>query len=233
MMRWPTARVMRMPMSSCPAANRADGSCDRPAWSGCSSACRPPRWRSRSRSRCTITPRPAGSIPAARGGQPAGVPHAPDDQCGAAPARRRGRGRHGGDYRRCPARRRPGAVHGVRRHHRGDAGNVYDLIGSDCTTADPRPDEVWATGLTGADGTADLAWHAWTGAVSGPVLDGPGPITRQPSAGPARAVRPGQGSAVSGWPGAVRCSIARSPGPVTLAATRRAPTGAGPPGLSG
>lgn len=48
----------------------------------------------------------------------------------------------------------------------GTPGTVYDLIGSDCTTTDPRPEEVWATGLTGADGTADLAGYAWTGSVA-------------------------------------------------------------------
>ena len=64
----------------------------------------------------------------------------------------------------------------------GTPGTVYDLIGSDCTTADPRPDEVWATGLTGADGTADLAGYAWTGAVADRywmALD-PSPASRPP-----------------------------------------------------
>ena len=64
----------------------------------------------------------------------------------------------------------------------GTPGTVYDLIGSDCTTADPRPDEVWATGLTGADGTADLAGYAWTGAVADRywmALD-PSPLSRPP-----------------------------------------------------
>jgi hypothetical protein len=42
----------------------------------------------------------------------------------------------------------------------------YDLIGSDCSTANPLPDDVWATGLTGANGTADLVGYAWTGAVA-------------------------------------------------------------------
>ena len=49
----------------------------------------------------------------------------------------------------------------------GTPGTVYDLIGSDCSTADPLPDEVWATGLARADGTADLVGYAWTGAVAG------------------------------------------------------------------
>jgi hypothetical protein len=48
----------------------------------------------------------------------------------------------------------------------GTPGTVYDLIGSDCSTRDPRPDEVWATGLARADGTADLTGYAWTGAVA-------------------------------------------------------------------
>ena len=64
----------------------------------------------------------------------------------------------------------------------GTPGTVYDLIGSDCTTADPRPDEVWATGLTRADGTADLAGYAWTGAVADRywmALD-PSPVNRPP-----------------------------------------------------
>jgi hypothetical protein len=64
----------------------------------------------------------------------------------------------------------------------GTPGTVYDLIGSDCTTADPRPVEVWATGLTGADGTADLVGYAWTGAVADRywmALD-PSPLSRPP-----------------------------------------------------
>jgi hypothetical protein len=48
----------------------------------------------------------------------------------------------------------------------GMPGTVYDLIGSECSTVDPQPDDVWATGLAGADGTADLAGYAWTGAVA-------------------------------------------------------------------
>jgi hypothetical protein len=48
----------------------------------------------------------------------------------------------------------------------GTPGTVYDLIGSDCSTGDPRPDEVWATGLARADGTADLTGYTWTGAVA-------------------------------------------------------------------
>jgi hypothetical protein len=42
----------------------------------------------------------------------------------------------------------------------------YNLIGNDCSVADARPDDVWASGLTGANGTADLVGYAWTGAVT-------------------------------------------------------------------
>ncbi|MGH3152499.1 MAG: hypothetical protein ACRDOB_17470 [Streptosporangiaceae bacterium] len=48
----------------------------------------------------------------------------------------------------------------------GMPGTFYDLIGSACSTADPQPDDVWATGLAGPDGTADLAGYTWTGAVA-------------------------------------------------------------------
>jgi hypothetical protein len=48
----------------------------------------------------------------------------------------------------------------------GTPGTVYDLIGSDCSAADRLADEVWATGLAGADGTADLTGYAWTGSVA-------------------------------------------------------------------
>jgi hypothetical protein len=48
----------------------------------------------------------------------------------------------------------------------GTPGTFYDLIGSDCSTADPLPDDVWATGLTGANGTAELSGYVWTGAVA-------------------------------------------------------------------
>ena len=48
----------------------------------------------------------------------------------------------------------------------GAPGTFYDLIGSDCSTADPLPDDVWATGLAGPNGTADLVGYAWTGAVA-------------------------------------------------------------------
>ncbi len=64
----------------------------------------------------------------------------------------------------------------------GTPGTVYDLIGSECSTADPRPDEVWATGLARADGSADLVGYAWTGAVADRywmVLD-PSPVGPAP-----------------------------------------------------
>ena len=58
----------------------------------------------------------------------------------------------------------------------------YNLIGNDCSIADARPDDVWASGLTSANGTADLTGYAWTGAVADSywlVLD-PSPATRPP-----------------------------------------------------
>ncbi len=48
----------------------------------------------------------------------------------------------------------------------GTPGTVYDLIGNDCSDVSPLPDKVWAAGLAGADGTADLTGYAWTGAVT-------------------------------------------------------------------
>ena len=64
----------------------------------------------------------------------------------------------------------------------GMPGTFYDLIGSDCSTADPVPDDVWATGLAAPNGTADLVGYAWTGAVAGwywMALD-PSPVTSAP-----------------------------------------------------
>jgi hypothetical protein len=46
----------------------------------------------------------------------------------------------------------------------GMPGTFYNLIGNDCSTA--SPDDVWATGLAGANGTADLVGYPWTGAVA-------------------------------------------------------------------
>jgi hypothetical protein len=48
----------------------------------------------------------------------------------------------------------------------GRPGTVYDLTGNDCSAAAPLPDHAWATGLTGADGRAELAGHAWTGVAT-------------------------------------------------------------------
>jgi len=64
----------------------------------------------------------------------------------------------------------------------GTPGTFYDLIGNDCSTADPLPDDVWATGLASANGTADLVGYAWTGAVADRywlVLD-PSPVNPPP-----------------------------------------------------
>jgi hypothetical protein len=58
----------------------------------------------------------------------------------------------------------------------------YNLIGNDCSAADPLPDDVWATGLTDAHGTADLVGYAWTSAVADSywlVLD-PSSLSRPP-----------------------------------------------------
>jgi len=58
----------------------------------------------------------------------------------------------------------------------------YNLIGNDCSAADGLPDDVWASGLTGANGTADLIGYAWTGAVADSywlVLD-PQSVSRPP-----------------------------------------------------
>jgi hypothetical protein len=82
----------------------------------------------------------------------------------------------------------------------GTPGTVYDLIGSDCSTGDPRPEEVWATGLARADGTADLTGYTWTGAVAHRywmALD-PSPVDAAPglhghfAAGTATPFREGQ-----------------------------------------
>jgi hypothetical protein len=48
----------------------------------------------------------------------------------------------------------------------GTPGTFYDLIGSDCSTASPLPDDVWATGLAGPNGTADLTGYVWTGTAA-------------------------------------------------------------------
>ena len=64
----------------------------------------------------------------------------------------------------------------------GTPGTFYDLIGSDCSTASPLPDDVWATGLAGPNGTADLTGYVWTGVVVDQywlVLD-PSPVNPPP-----------------------------------------------------
>lgn len=64
----------------------------------------------------------------------------------------------------------------------GTPGTIYDLIGNDCSTADPLPDDVWATGQASANGTADLVGYAWTGAIADRywlVLD-PSPVNPPP-----------------------------------------------------
>jgi len=48
----------------------------------------------------------------------------------------------------------------------GVPGTFYDLIGNDCSAADPLPDDVWATGLASANGRAELVGYAWSGAVA-------------------------------------------------------------------
>jgi len=47
-----------------------------------------------------------------------------------------------------------------------DASADVIVSGRDCSTGDPRPDEVWAAGLARADGTADLTGYTWTAAVA-------------------------------------------------------------------
>lgn len=64
----------------------------------------------------------------------------------------------------------------------GTPGTFYNLIGNDCSAAAPLGDHVWATGRTGASGTADLTGYAWTGAVTDfywLALD-PSPASRPP-----------------------------------------------------
>jgi hypothetical protein len=95
----------------------------------------------------------------------------------------------------------------------GTPGTFYDLIGSDCSTASPLGDHVWATGLTSANGTADLVGYAWTGAATDFYWLAPGPVTGQPSARPARTVHRGPGGAVPGRPGAVRSLAVTAPYP--------------------
>jgi hypothetical protein len=58
----------------------------------------------------------------------------------------------------------------------------YDLIGNDCSSASPLGNHVWATGLTGADGSADLVGYSWAGALTDRywlTLD-PSPVSAPP-----------------------------------------------------
>ena len=82
----------------------------------------------------------------------------------------------------------------------GAPGTVYDLIGNDCSDVSPLPDKVWATGLAGADGTADLTGYAWTGAVADrywmtldPAPDHPPGLHGRFARGQAASFRAGQG----------------------------------------
>ena len=64
----------------------------------------------------------------------------------------------------------------------GTPGTFYDLIGNDCQSASPLGNHVWATGLAGPRGTADLTGYSWTGAVADLywlTLD-PSPAARPP-----------------------------------------------------
>src|SRR6201999_567562 len=101
----------------------------------------------------------------------------------------------------------------------GRPGTVYDLTGNACSDAAPQPDHVWATGLAGADGTAELAGHPWTGAVADRYWLGlsPAPGTPPPygpvSPVPCRSTRFADGT--SAQPG-------RKPAPKTGTAQREA-----------
>jgi hypothetical protein len=64
----------------------------------------------------------------------------------------------------------------------GSPGTLYNLIGYDCSTGNPLPNDIWATGLAAANGSADLVGYAWTGAVADRywlVLD-PSPVNPPP-----------------------------------------------------
>jgi hypothetical protein len=64
----------------------------------------------------------------------------------------------------------------------GTPGTLYNLIGYDCSTGSPLPDDIWATGLAGPNGAADLTGYAWTGAMADRywlVLD-PSPVNPPP-----------------------------------------------------
>lgn len=64
----------------------------------------------------------------------------------------------------------------------GMPGTLYNLIGYDCSTGNPLPNDIWATGLAGANGTADLVGYARTGVMADRcwlVLD-PSPVNPPP-----------------------------------------------------
>jgi hypothetical protein len=64
----------------------------------------------------------------------------------------------------------------------GMPGTLYNLIGYDCSTGSTLPDDIWATGLAGPNGSADLTGYAWTGTMADRywlVLD-PSPVNPPP-----------------------------------------------------
>jgi hypothetical protein len=106
----------------------------------------------------------------------------------------------------------------------GTPGTVYDLIGSDCSTGDPRPDEVWATGLARADGTADLTGYTWTAAVAHLYWMALDPSPPGPAPGLHGHFAAGTATPVPGRSGAVHCLAMRAP----VAMTRLRPARGGP-----
>jgi hypothetical protein len=86
----------------------------------------------------------------------------------------------------------------------GRAGTVYNLTGNDCSAAAPLPDHVWAAGLTSADGTAELAGHAWTGAVADKYWLALAPSPANPP--PGLRGRFAQGAAAPFPPGQAPCA---------------------------
>jgi hypothetical protein len=48
----------------------------------------------------------------------------------------------------------------------GMPGTLYNLIGYDCSTGNSLPADIWATGLAGPNGTADLVGYPWTGTAA-------------------------------------------------------------------
>jgi hypothetical protein len=110
----------------------------------------------------------------------------------------------------------------------------YNLIGNDCASADGLPDDVWASGHTGADGSADLIGYAWTGAVTDSywlVLD-PQSVTSPPglhgqfAEGRAAPYPAGQAPCPHKPLRAVTSPAGRGPGSAGRAARRRGPRAA-------